>query len=213
LLVSALPAKRTRGLSQWARAYPQSDSAQHQVPYPKHYLGWADYRLTNYASIERWWELVMSAHTLVSLQRLAGAAPGRPTTVLPAATDMSMPPASLESPPAWDAGARWKHLLNNLCLLIQPYVCTCLLLPWLQLVPLPYVQAVQTGLAALGSLVNTFRLALSPGQKRRESPVSKRHRVSCHHGRFGALAPSDANVDASLRGYRRTSAHAAAGIG
>jgi len=27
-------------------------------------------------------------------------------------------------------------------------------------VPLPHVQAVQTGLAALGALVNTFRLAL-----------------------------------------------------
>ena len=31
-------------------------------------LGWADYRVTDYASIERWWELVMSAYTLVSLQ-------------------------------------------------------------------------------------------------------------------------------------------------
>lgn len=31
-------------------------------------LGWADYRLTDYASIERWWEIIMSAYLLVSLQ-------------------------------------------------------------------------------------------------------------------------------------------------
>src|SRR5262249_17951986 len=45
-------------------------------------------------------------------------------------------------------------------LFLQPSVCSCLLLPWLALVPLPHPQAVQTGLAALGSLVDTFRLAL-----------------------------------------------------
>jgi hypothetical protein len=43
---------------------------------------------------------------------------------------------------------------------LQPYVCTCLLLPWLHLLSPPHTQAVQTGLATLGSLVNTLRLAL-----------------------------------------------------
>ena len=33
----------------------------------KNELGWADFRLTNYAQIERWWEMVMSAYLLVSL--------------------------------------------------------------------------------------------------------------------------------------------------
>jgi SRSO17 transposase len=37
-------------------------------------LGWADSRLTDSASSARWWELVMRAYTLVSLQRLADAA-------------------------------------------------------------------------------------------------------------------------------------------
>jgi hypothetical protein len=111
-------------------------------------LGWADDRGTEYAAIERWWELVMSADTLVSLQSADVAARGL------------LAPAPLEAHPAWDKGSGWKHHLNNLRLLLQPYVCSCLLLPWLALVPLPHVQAVQTGLAALGSLVNTFRLAL-----------------------------------------------------
>ena len=133
-------------------------------------LGWADYRVTDAASIERWWEVVMSAYTLVSLQSTDFAALGHvtppaatasaaPTTTEPATAE---PPLSalLEAHPACDTGTGWKHQLNNLRLLLQPYVCTGLRLPWLHLLSPPHIQAVQTGLATLGSLVNTFRLAL-----------------------------------------------------
>jgi SRSO17 transposase len=126
-------------------------------------LGWADYRVTDSAAIERWWELVMSAYTLVSLQSddvaaLGHLAPAPPST----SPEEPLPdaPAPLETHPAWDTRTGWKHHLNNLRLLLQPYACSCLLLPWLGLAPLPHAQAVQTGLAALGSLVDTFRLAL-----------------------------------------------------
>ncbi|MFB2771315.1 transposase, partial [Pelatocladus sp. BLCC-F211] len=34
----------------------------------KNELGWADFRLTDYPSIERWWETVFSAYLLVSIQ-------------------------------------------------------------------------------------------------------------------------------------------------
>jgi SRSO17 transposase len=34
----------------------------------KNELGWADFRLTDYASIERWWEIIFSAYLLISLQ-------------------------------------------------------------------------------------------------------------------------------------------------
>jgi hypothetical protein len=128
-------------------------------------LGWADDRVTEYDAIARWWELVMSASTLVSLQSTDVAALGH-LAPAPDASSGASPasprdaPAPLEAPPAWDTGSGWKHHLNNLRLLLQPSVCSCLLLPWLALVPLPHVQAIQTGLAALGSLVNTFRLAL-----------------------------------------------------
>jgi hypothetical protein len=106
----------------------------------------------------------MSAYTLVSLQSLADAAhdqdPPPPTLQPPPAPAPSTPTASLQAHPAWDAGPGWKHHLNNLRLLLQPHVCSCLLLPWLALVPPPHAHAVQVGLAAVGSLVNTFRLAL-----------------------------------------------------
>lgn len=120
-------------------------------------LGWADYRLTDYASIERWWELVMSAYTLVSLQALADDAASADSASAEAAPVI---PAPISEHPARDTRSGWKHHLNNLRLLLQPYVCACLLLPWLPLLPHPHVQAVQAGFAALASLVNTFRLVL-----------------------------------------------------
>jgi SRSO17 transposase len=34
----------------------------------KNELGWTDFRVTDYSRIERWWEMVMSAYLMVSLQ-------------------------------------------------------------------------------------------------------------------------------------------------
>jgi hypothetical protein len=89
----------------------------------KNELGWADHRLTDYAAIERWWELVFSAYLLVSLQ----------TTVF-AMTDAddtrTYSPARRHG--WWDDGPGWKRTLNNLRLLIQPFCAACLLvLGWL----------------------------------------------------------------------------------
>jgi len=106
-------------------------------------LGWADYRLTDAHSIERWWELVMCAYLLVSLQAPALAAP-------PPAPQS---PAETSQHPAWTEDASWKHRLTNLRLLLQPFVCSCLLLPWLRLYPLPHLAA---GLADLCALMNTY---------------------------------------------------------
>jgi SRSO17 transposase len=112
-------------------------------------LGWADYRVTDASSIERWWELVMSAYLLVSLQSPVFAGLG--------STQASPPPTvPLQAHPAWNAETGWKHLLNNLRLLLQPLVCASLLLPWLQLVPLPHLRA---GLHDLCALMNTVHLA------------------------------------------------------
>ncbi len=104
----------------------------------------------------------MSAYTPVGLQSPDFTTLGHlaPAPAPPEGSLPPLPPSALESHPAWDTRTGWKHHLNNLRLLLQPYVCSCLLLPWLALAPPPHAQAVQTGLAALGSLVNTFRLVL-----------------------------------------------------
>jgi hypothetical protein len=103
----------------------------------------------------------------VSLQTPDFAALGHVATSPPGAAEASPPEAPeaaapLEAHPAWNTGRGWKQHLNNLRLLLQPYVCSCQLVAWLALVPPPHAHAVQTGLAALGSLVDAFRLALPP---------------------------------------------------
>ena len=112
-------------------------------------LGWADYRLTDANSIERWWELVMCAYLLVSLQASVFAAAD-------VAAEPIAPAPARQHPdhPAWTEDASWKHRLTNLRLLLQPFVCACLLLPWLRLYPLPHLAA---GLADLCALMNTYR--------------------------------------------------------
>lgn len=94
----------------------------------KNELGWADHRLTDYAAIERWWELVFSAYLMVSMQ----------TTVFATPDDRALAAHSSAHRHAWwDDGPGWKHTLNNLRLLIQPFCCACLLLPWMAVFPVP----------------------------------------------------------------------------
>jgi hypothetical protein len=96
-------------------------------------------------AIERWRELVMSVATLVALQSPAVAALAMATAPPP-----SPPPDSaLRAYPHWDGGPGWKRTLNNLRLVLQPYVCAFLLLPWLRVLPLLHLQ---TGLADLCAL-------------------------------------------------------------
>src|SRR5579875_3506938 len=75
-----------------------------------------------------------------------------------ASSTAEAPPAPAAPPPpiqhpAWTDDASWKHRLTNLRLLLQPFVCACLLLPWLCVYPLPHLTA---ELADLCALMNTY---------------------------------------------------------
>lgn len=122
----------------------------------KNELGWADFRVTDYASIERWWELVSCAYLLVSLQspvfQHAGDTSERahPPTV-------TTPPERFSEHRWWDSGQGWKNILNNLRLILQPYVFHCLLLPWLLLFDIPGLRA---GFLQLIGIMNSLHAAL-----------------------------------------------------
>jgi SRSO17 transposase len=120
-------------------------------------LGWADFRLTEAASIERWWELVLCAYLFVSLQAPVFALPG--AQAAPPLPAESASPLNALPHPAWTDDASWKHRLDNLRLLLQPFICACLLLPWLRLFPLPHLTA---GLADLCALMNNTYRPLYP---------------------------------------------------
>jgi SRSO17 transposase len=91
----------------------------------KNELGWADYRFTRYEDIERWWEIICSAYLMVSLhsESLRLSPPD--------------PQSTFASHPWWDNGKGWKNILNNLRLVIQPFILFNLIYPWLTVFPIP----------------------------------------------------------------------------
>lgn len=67
-------------------------------------------------------------------------------------------PAFFEKHPWWTKGANWAEVLANLRVVMQPMVCFCWLLPWVEILGLPQlIDAFQPLLAAM----NTFH-ALIP---------------------------------------------------
>lgn len=91
----------------------------------KNELGWADFRLTNYKDIQKWWELVMSAYLMVCLHH---------NTFNPSVAPI---PDAYQQHSLWDSGQGWKNILNNLQLILQPFICFNLILRWLKVFPIP----------------------------------------------------------------------------
>lgn len=106
----------------------------------KNELGWADYHLTHYPHIERWWEIICSAYLMVSLHSEQ--------------MGLSPPPSKSKSKfashPWWDDGLGWKNILNNLRLIIQPFTLFNLIYPWLTVFPIPQLSR---GFSKLQSII------------------------------------------------------------
>lgn len=115
----------------------------------KNELGWADFRLTHYEQIERWWEIVSSAYLMVSLQ-FQGLNDTPPALLDEFQLDLL---TRFAQHPNWSQPKGWKRRLNNVQLLIQPFICFSLLKPWLRLFEIP---ALQQGFAKLLNIINQF---------------------------------------------------------
>jgi hypothetical protein len=108
-------------------------------------LGWADYRVTHYKQIERWWEVVSSAYLMVSLQFYGLDSDGD----------------SLEEPwlekfrehSCWQSSRGWTSRLHNLQLIIQPFICFCLLKSWLAVFE---ISQLERGFSRLIAILNQF---------------------------------------------------------
>ena len=92
----------------------------------KNELGWADFRVTDYSQIQKWWEIIMSAYLLVSLH--SQVLNNQPKLGINKLTDPVV--AKFREHDWWDKGSGWKNLLNNLRLVIQPLIFFNLLKPW-----------------------------------------------------------------------------------
>lgn len=101
----------------------------------KNELGWADFRVTDYHRIERWWEMVMSAYLMVSLQSEQVSESKKPTLELANRAKKE----EMKKHPWWDEGKGWKNSLNNLRLFLQPLCYFNILKPWLVVVFSPQI--------------------------------------------------------------------------
>jgi SRSO17 transposase len=127
----------------WSSNVAQLYSLRNWIEYGfkqvKNELGWADFRLTDYASIERWWEIIFSAYLLVSIQasyfQFHHQSSTTSTLGVSTCTDSNLTPYSKH--PYWESGTTWKSALNNLRLIIQPYIFYCLIQPWLTVFKIP----------------------------------------------------------------------------
>ena len=118
----------------------------------KNELGWADFRVTDYSQIQKWWEIIMSAYLMVSLhsQVLNNHPEGvnKPTDPVV---------VKFREHDWWDFGSGWKNLLNNLRLVIQPFILFNLLKPWLKVFPISHLSI---GFFTLIALMNRMRGAM-----------------------------------------------------
>jgi hypothetical protein len=115
----------------------------------KNELGWADFRLSRYESIEKWWELVSSAYLLVSLF----APPWRDSNSSPVNPSSQLVINLISQHPNWDLSKGWKNFLNNLRLISQPFIYFNLIQRWLKIFPIPQLSL---GFPRLISLMNFF---------------------------------------------------------
>ena len=115
----------------------------------KNELEWADFRVTDYAQIQKWWEVVMSAYLLVSLRSTSLY----PQSDFQEANKLSVVVQKFSMHPWWDKSVGWKNLLNNLRLVLQPFVLFNLIRPWLKVFPVP---ALSLGFSRLIALMNYF---------------------------------------------------------
>ncbi len=139
-----------------AQLYSLRNWVEYGFKQVKNELGWADFRLTDYASIERWWELVFSVYLLVSIQatyfQFESQASQQSTPESSSSVKESV--SQYNQHPYWELGTTWKSALNNLRLIIQPYIFYCLIQPWLQVFNIP---GMKRCFLKLINLMNDFR--------------------------------------------------------
>jgi SRSO17 transposase len=109
-------------------AYGERTWVEYGLKQSKDVLGWADFRVTNYKQIERWWEIVMSAFTMVSLFADAFN------------RECPLSHQVFARHPWWDNQRGWKNLLNNLRLVVEPWISFNRLNRWLAVFDIPTLE-------------------------------------------------------------------------
>ncbi len=139
--------------SQVGNLYGLRTWVEYGLKQSKNELGWADFRLTHYPQMEKWWQVVCSAYLMVSLHS---------KTLNESDTNV---PGRFSEHPEWNDNQGWKNILNNLRLIIQPFIFFNLTKPWLKVFPIPQLSL---GFPRLIAIMNTFSNHLFPFLKKED---------------------------------------------
>jgi len=138
---------------------------EYGIKQTKSEFGWADFRFTDYHHIERWWALVCSAYTMVSLYQLASS--GEENQEENAQHDNCGKSEAkkeitdqMSQHPHWQTGKGWKNKLNQLRLILQPWCVANIIRPWLEVFSLPNIPE---ELICLQRLMDCFPGPISKG--------------------------------------------------
>ena len=123
----------------------------------KQELGWTDYRFTSFKDIEKWWEIIFSVYTIVSLNFQPFLSLNQQQKSQVEKKDNSV---DFSIQPQWDCGSGWKNTLNNLRLIFQPTLALWLIFPWLEVFP---NSRLLLGFNHLISLINQYQPFYSSG--------------------------------------------------
>jgi SRSO17 transposase len=123
----------------------------------KQELGWTDYRFTQFPQIEKWWELIISAYLLISLNTPSFSS----LSSFPFDKDEEQKThVHLEKHPDWHHQPGWKNVLNNFRLILQPFLLLWLITPWIDVLP---ISSLFLGFHDLIDSINQFQpFRLSP---------------------------------------------------
>lgn len=123
----------------------------------KQELGWTDYRFTSFKEIEKWWEIIFSVYTMVSLNYQFSLSLN-PQKISQVEKKKNSVDCSVHQ--QWDCGSGWKNTLNNLRLILQPTLMLWLIFPWLEVFP---NSKLLLGFNYLISLINQYQPFYSSG--------------------------------------------------
>jgi SRSO17 transposase len=117
-------------------------------------LGWADFHLTKYSDIAKWWELICCSFLLISSLAYS---PDDDTQAPALSVCQSELERYLSTHPDWSHKSGWKSMLNNIHLLLLPLLAFNLVKPWLKVFNTPLlVDAFATLLALVDLCGNAF---------------------------------------------------------
>ncbi len=131
-VMTNIPEKRSQIKKTLGNSYGLRTWVEYGFRQCKQELGWTDYRFTNFSEINKWWGIIFCAYLMISLNTQAFVSlrsnNSPQSEVFKTNIDWTFHPQ-------WNHQIGWKHILNNIRLLIQPSLLLWLIFPWLEIFP------------------------------------------------------------------------------